>query len=408
LVQHVHLYLRFGDLIALLAKTGSIYNPGRMKPSVWFHRIPWSIPLAIAGLMAIGLLGLARCEDFGDGGRHYLRQQMLWAVPGLLAILAATLPSYRRLSNWSYALFGVAVVMLVAVYLFRPVNGAHRWIRVGRIGFQPSEFAKLALVLALARHLMHRENYRHLRGLLVPLVLTALPALLVLKEPDLGTASIFLPVMIVMLFVAGARRGDLLCVVLAGLALLPLFWTQMSPYQKSRVKVLLNPPQPGQRPSAESYQLYQGRQMMALGGPWGSIWSAPTTDDMAVYHLPEDHTDFIFCVIGERFGVPGLAVVLLLYGWIVWRTALVAMETREPFGRLLATGVAALLAAQVLINTGVTVGLLPVTGLPLPMVSYGGSGLLTHCLALGLVLNVALRPGYEVTNEPFRYRVQGI
>ncbi len=145
--------------------------------------------------------------------------------------------------------------------------------------------------------------------------------------------------------------------------------------------------------------------MAALGGPWGSIVSGSPTDDMAVYRLPEDHTDFIFCVLGERFGLPGLAVVLLLYGLIVWQTVAVAMATREPFGRLLAAGVAALLAVQVLINTGVTVGLLPVTGLPLPLVSYGGSGLLTHCLALGLVLNVALRPGYEVTNEPFRYRV---
>jgi cell division protein FtsW (lipid II flippase) len=147
--------------------------------------------------------------------------------------------------------------------------------------------------------------------------------------------------------------------------------------------------------------------MMALGGAWGSFFSGSPTDDTAIYQLPEDHTDFIYCVIGERFGLPGLGLVLLLYGWIIWRTACIAMETREPFGRLLAAGVAALLSVEVLINTGVTVGLLPVTGLPLPMVSYGGSGLLAHGLAIGLVLNVALRPGYEVTNEPFRYHIVG-
>jgi cell division protein FtsW (lipid II flippase) len=355
----------------------------------------------------MGLLGLARCEDFGDGGRHYLHQQLLWAALGMAAMLAATLPSYRRLCQWSYAIFGLAILLLLAVYFCRSVNGAHRWVRWGRVGVQPSEFAKLAFVLVLSRYLMYRENYRRLRGMLVPLALTSLPVLLVLKEPDLGTAAVFLPVMLILLLVAGARRADLLRVLIAGALLLPLFWMQMSPYQKSRVQVLMHPPAPGQKPAADAYQLYQGRQMMALGGPWGSFFSGTPTDDTAVYHLPEDHTDFIFCVLGERFGLPGLALILLLYAWIVWRTVAVAMDTREPFGRLLAAGVAALLAVQVLINTGVTVGLLPVTGLPLPMVSYGGSGLVAHCLALGLVLNVALRPGYEVTNEPFRWEVSG-
>jgi rod shape determining protein RodA len=376
-----------------------------VKPALWTRRIPWSIPLAAAGLMVLGLLGLARCEDFGDGGRHYLRQQVLWAALSMLAMFAATLPSYRRLGHGSYLIFGLALLMLVLVYFFRPINGAHRWVRLGRFSFQPSEFAKLAFVLVLGRYLMYRENYRRLRGLLVPLALTAVPVLLVLKEPDLGTASVFLPVMFVMLLVAGARRRDLLGVLMAGVVLLPLFWMQMSPYQKSRIKVLLNPPAPGQKLSAETYQLYQGRQMMALGGSWGSFISGQRSDDTALYYLPEDHTDFIYCVIGERFGLPGLGLVLLLYGAIICRTAAIAMETREPFGRLLAVGVTALFAVQVLINTGVTVGLLPVTGLPLPLVSYGGSGLLVHGLALGLVLNVALRPGYEMTNEPFRYQV---
>ena len=122
--------------------------------------------------MGLGLLGLARCEDFGDGGRHYLRQQMLWAALGMMAMLAATLPSYRRLCHWSYAIFGLAVLLLVAVYFFRPVNGAHRWVRWGHVGLQPSEFAKVAFVLVLGRYLMYRENYRRLRGLLVPLALT--------------------------------------------------------------------------------------------------------------------------------------------------------------------------------------------------------------------------------------------
>ena len=357
-------------------------GPTLVKPAVWMHRIPWGIPLAAAGLMAIGLLGLARCEDFGDGQRHYLRQQVLWAALGLIAMLAATLPSYRRLCHWSYAIFTLAILSLLSVYFFPSVNGAHRWLRWGRIGLQPSAFATVAFVLTLGRYLMYRENYRRFRGLLVPLALATLPILLILKEPDLGTASVFLPVLFLLLLVAGARRADLLGVLAAGLVLVPLFWLQMSPYQKSRVRVLFHPPVAGQKPSAEAYQSYQARQVMALGGPCGSLFSAGPPADMAVYRLPEDHTDFIFCVLGERFGLPGLALVLALYGAIVWQTAAVAVQTREPFGRLLAAGVAALVAVQVLINTGVTVGLLPVTGLPLPLVSYGGSGMLAHCLAI--------------------------
>jgi cell division protein FtsW (lipid II flippase) len=143
--------------------------------------------------------------------------------------------------------------------------------------------------------------------------------------------------------------------------------------------------------------------LTALGGMWGSLLAGQPTDDPAAYHLPEARTDFIFCVVGERLGLVGLAAVLGLFGLLAWQGTAIALRTREPFGRLLAVGVTTLLAAQVLINTGMTVGLLPITGLSLPLVSYGGSGLLAHGIALGLLLNVGLRPGYEVTNEPFRY-----
>jgi cell division protein FtsW (lipid II flippase) len=375
-----------------------------VKPAEWIRRIPWTIPLLAAALMAMGLLGLARCEDFGDEARHYLRQQSAWAAVGLAVMFAATLVSYRRIAAWSYLVFAASVVLLVLVYFFPTVNGAHRWLKFGRLGVQPSEFAKVALVCALARYLMYRENYRRFRGLLPPLALATVPVLLILKEPDLGTAAVFLPVLLAMLLVAGARRGDLMRLVAAGVVLLPLFWMQMSPYQKSRVTVLLHPPVAGEKPSANAYQTYQARTVMALGGPWGSFISGQPTENMSVYRLPEDNSDFILCVLIERYGLPGLAVILALYGLLVWRVAAVAVEAREPFGRLLAAGVAALIAVQVLMNAGVTVGLLPVTGLPLPLVSHGGSGLVAHCLALGLVINVALRPGYEMSNEPFRWR----
>ena len=376
-----------------------------MKPTLWARRLPWSILLIGVLLIGLGLVGIARCEQLSDGSGRFLRQQTVYAALGLAAMLGLSVPNYRMLGRFSYALFLLSLLLLVVVYFFPPVNNAHRWIRVGPVGLQPSEFAKIALVLAMARYLMYRENYRRLRGLFVPLALGLLPVVLILREPDLGTALVFLPVIFAMLFAAGARRVDLACVLVAAVATLPLLWTQMSVEQKSRVTALAEQPAADERPSDNAYHLHQAKRMLALGGVWGSFVVGEPTDDRAAYRLPEARTDFIFCVLGERFGLPGLALVLVLFGLLAWRGLAVAMATREPFGRLVAVGIVALLAVEVLINTGMTVGLLPITGLSLPLISYGGSGLLAHSIAIGLLLNIGLRPGYEVTNEPFRHVV---
>ena len=367
--------------------------------------MPWSILVIGMSLVCLGWLALARCEDLAQGSGRLLRQQMLFSALALAAMLALSLPNYRIFCRLSYVAFAVSLLLLVLTYFFPPINRAHRWIRVGPVGLQPSEFAKVAFVLALARYLMYRQNYRRLRGLVVPLALTMLPVLLILREPDLGTAAVFVPVLLVMLFAAGARRGDLLRVALLGMLLMPPLWTQMSREQKSRVTALLDQPAAAQTPSDDAYHLHRAKRMLALGGCWGSLLTGRPTDDPAAYRLPEARSDFIFCVLGERFGLPGLAAMLGLFGLLVWRGLCVAAATREPFGRLLAVGIVALLAVEVLINTAMTVGLLPVTGLSLPLISYGGSGLLAHGIALGLLLNVGLRPGYEVTKEPFRYVV---
>jgi cell division protein FtsW (lipid II flippase) len=206
-----------------------------------------------------------------------------------------------------------------------------------------------------------------------------------------------------MLFAAGARSEDLGKLLFVGLLLAPLLWSQMSREQRSRVTSLLTQTPAGKKPGGDGYQLYQSKQMLALGGWRGSALDGDAVDDHGVYHLPEAHTDFIFSVLGERYGLLGAAGVLLIYVWLVFSGLRVAAGTREPFGRLLAVGCSALIGVQALVNTGMAVGLLPVTGLSLPLVSYGGSGILAHALAVGLMMNVGMRPGYEVTREPFRW-----
>jgi len=374
-----------------------------VKPADWTRRLPWTIVLLAAALTALGWLAIARYGELADQSSRWLRQQLLWSAVGLPAMLAISAANYRVLCRYSYAVYAASIGLLAAVYFFPPVNGAHRWIRLGPMGLQPSEFAKLAFVLVLARYLMYRDNYRWLPGLMAPLGLALLPVLLILREPDLGTAAVFLPVLFAMLFVAGARRRDLAAVLLAGLAVCPLLWTQMSREQKSRVTALLDQPAAGEEPDDDAYHLYRAKQMRALGGIWGSALSGTADDAPPALHLPYARNDFVLCVLGERLGLVGIAVVLGAFALLVHRAVGIAAATREPFGRLVAAGVAALLAVEVAVNAGMTVGLLPVTGLSLPLVSYGGSGLLAHCLALGLLLSVGARPGYEVTAEPFRY-----
>jgi cell division protein FtsW (lipid II flippase) len=354
--------------------------------------------------MAAGWLGISRAEEFGRGEPRFADQQLIWCALSITVLLAATRFNYQRLQRWGYVAFAGAIALLAAVYLAPPINGAHRWIRLGPIGLQPSEFAKVAYVVAMARYLMWRENHRRFRGLLVPLATTLLPVLLILKEPDLGTAMIFLPVLLAMLCAAGARSGDLCKLALVGILLAPFLWSQMSREQRSRVTSLVGQTPAGEKPGGDGYQLYQAKQMLALGGWQGSLWAGDAVDDPGVYHLPEAHTDFIFSVLGERFGLWGLAGLLTLYCVLVAGGLRIAAATREPFGRLLCVGLIALLGVQALVNTGMAVGLLPVTGLSLPLASYGGSSLLATALAIGLVLNVGMRPGYDVTAEPFRWR----
>ncbi|MBN2291543.1 MAG: FtsW/RodA/SpoVE family cell cycle protein, partial [Pirellulales bacterium] len=196
-----------------------------MKTSVWFNRIPWSIPLIALVLILVGCLGIDRYADLTGTGQSLLSRQLIWAVIAVAAMFAVTVPDYRVLCRWSYIIFLFAIFLLVAVYFFPPINAARRWIRIGPLGLQPSEFAKVAYVLALSRYLMYRENYRRLRGLFFPLMITLGPVLLILREPDLGTALVFFPVLFVMLFVAGARRRDLFLVAAAGLLLLPFLWS---------------------------------------------------------------------------------------------------------------------------------------------------------------------------------------
>ena len=365
-------------------------------------RVPWSVVAAATALVVLGLAGISRGDQLAGSGAYFTRQ-LVWVGLAIPALIAAAWVPYRSLRPVSYLLFGVTIVLLLLVFLMPARGGARRWIPLGLFDMQPSELAKLTFILALSHYLMYRRNFRRFLGLFTPFLLTLIPLVLVLKEPDLGTALLFLPMLLAMLLAAGARLRHLMLIGIMGVAVTPVLWLGMNAEQKSRVVSLLTQVENGPVPRGDGYHLYQSKRMLSLGGTWGSELSGMPIDDPAAYHLPAARTDFVFCLIGERFGLFGSLLTLAIYAVLVVKGLAIAHSTREPFGRLLATGIVTLLATQAIINTGMTVGLMPITGMTLPLVSYGGSSLLATAIALGLLINVAIRPGYEVTAEPFRF-----
>ncbi|HZZ27709.1 MAG TPA: FtsW/RodA/SpoVE family cell cycle protein [Pirellulales bacterium] len=356
------------------------------------RRYPWLILTVAIVLLFLGWKVLARCEQINDGANRLVPQQVVWSILGLGLLVLTSLLDYRHFARYSSKMYWVTVGCLVAVYFFPTINGAHRWIRAGGLGLQPSEFAKVILVISLARLLMHQDlpaGFVH--TMLRPLGMTALPMLLVLKEPDLGTSLVFLPVLFAILFVAGARRRDMFRLAVAAVLLLPLLWAQISHDQRSRVIALWEQNPPREPATSDGFHLDQAKRMLSLGEVWGSIFSPVLDDDAIAARLPEAQTDSIFCVLTERFGIAGSGFVLLLFASLAAKCLHVAGQTDERFGRLLTVGVAALFASEVCINAGMMVGLLPVTGLALPLFSYGGSDLIAHLWALGLVASVARR-----------------
>ncbi len=374
-----------------------------MRASSSWRPIPWSLLLCVAGLLAMGISGIARGDEL-NGDTSFCRKQLVWLAIVLPTGTLCTLFNYRVLARSGLGMLLGCIVLLLAVYLCPSINGSRRWIPLGFFNFQPSEPAKLAFILALAGHLRFQENYRSWSGLLIPFMLTLVPLGLILREPDLGTALLFLPVLYAMLFAAGARPRHLALLTFLGLLLVPVLWMGMSAEQRSRVTAVFQQRDGGPTPQGDGYHLHQAKQVLALGGAWGSEFGDEVEHDSSAYHLPAAQTDFIFCMIGERWGLGGCLLTLLLYLVMFAQGLKIAAGTKEPFGRLVAVGTVALLATQTIINTGMTVGLMPITGLTLPLVSYGGSSLLSTGIALGLLVNIAVRPGYELSGEPFRFR----
>jgi cell division protein FtsW (lipid II flippase) len=532
-----------------------------MLRSDYWYRFPWLLVGAALILVGLGLAGIYAATDGRADCPALLKglaqKQVVFIALSLAVFVLALAPSYVRLARYSYHLYGVSLALLAVLAVMRrfdlvlpdiiyPTNHAYSWIAIpGVMKFQPSELTKIAFIMALAYYLRHRKNYRTFRGLLVPFLMALAPTALVLYQPDLGTAMMFLPVLFLMLFAAGARGKHLLAIILMGLAMVPIFYSSMKGYQRMRIDSWLlsscaerlrfgiaehrelptdeaaepGAPEPeasepaapepaagaaGDAQTAQDsapaedtpllpqrardaqepqrarkaralpltpeeqaqlveeitsswrfrlwrlataiswgkdkaefvearrrlfaaletgpgpasfnalrmffgsllndtgHQLFQAKIAVGGGGMIGRGWLAGSQTRYGF--LPQAHTDFLFPTLAEQFGLIGALGILLLYGILCVLGLDVSFSTTEPYGKLLVVGVVGLVASQSFLNMAMSIGLMPITGIPLPFMSYGGSSLLSSFLALGLLCNVALRRLFLIAPRPFEWR----
>ena len=362
------------------------------------------------------------------------QKQLVFAAAGLFCLIFVNVFNYQRLGPISYLLYGIILIMLALLLVDRVINlpfvheryGIRRWFKIG-FGFmiQPSEFCKIAYILALAWYLRFRSNYRKFFGLVGPFALTLLAMVLILLEPDLGTVLLMMPILFSMLFVAGAKVKHLVLILCMGLAVSPILWLFMPSYQRMRISSVLlqnkkvfkaaknhewlaeilvrEPDKLRTWERNDGYQLLQSKQAIASGGIKGYGFAKGPYLQIPYINLPEPHNDMIFATIAHQFGFFGCAGVLTLYVIIIACAIELAWLNTDPFGRLVAVGIAAMLAVQVLVNVGMTLGLMPITGLTLPLVSYGGSSLVVNLIAIGLVNNIGKHRPFSVAKKPFEF-----
>jgi rod shape determining protein RodA len=313
-------------------------------------------------------------------------KQVLWMSAGMLLVFLIIRWDYFKLQDIAWPLYFMSVTLLVLVFLTPARLGAHRWIRMAGFNFQPSELAKLSTLLVLARFFAtHRVEYAPKRDLCMPFILVGVPLLLILKEPDLGTAILLVPSFLTMLYLWGFPVKRLFILIGAGILASPVFFYFLKDYQKSRLLVFVNP---NADPLGAGYTIIQSKIAIGSGGFWGKGFLGGTQN--MLNFLPERHTDFIFGVVGEEGGFLAGLAVLCLFGFIVRKGFDICGQTPDRFGSQLACGITTLVGTQAVINLGMTMGLLPVVGVPLPLVSYGGSSVIITMIFIGILLNIKM------------------
>jgi rod shape determining protein RodA len=360
--------------------------------------------LLIDPLLVVAALGLVACSlvtlhvatrGLAAGPGYYVQRQAIYAAFGLLVAVVLASFDYSRLREYKFAFFGTMIALNVVVFGTPPINGSRRWIPLPFLQFQSSEFGKLLLILALSAFAVDRARRLHERRTTARIMLLALiPALIVIPQPDLGTALVYAAIGFMILFVAGTSWKQLTALVTLGvvsvaivLAGAPALGVHvLKPYQVQRLTGFLNP---SSNPQNQTYNIHESLIAIGSGEKTGrGIAGAKQTE---LNFLPAPSTDFVFAALGETYGFVGAALVLSLYALLIWRALRILTMAKNLFGSLVAGGILAMLMFQVFVNVGMTIGIMPITGVPLPLMSYGGSSVLVTFIALGLLQSIHIQ-----------------
>jgi len=355
-----------------------------------FTHFDWALLGMVLVLASIGILNLYSATSGGEAfGTPLYLKQIFWLLIGLVMMIIIAFIEYRFYADFAYIIYVVAIFFLLAVLGYGIItSGAQRWVKIGAISFQPSEFVKLSFILAMANFFQRpssREGYS-LKHLPFPFLLLLVPMIMILKQPDLGTAVILLLIFFSILIFVKVRWSSLLTMVLAGGALIPLLWNFLKEYQKRRIITFFNP---SLDPLGAGYHLIQSKIAVGSGGIMGKGFMKGTQSKLGF--LPEQQTDFIFSALGEEWGLIGALIVVGLYFALILWGLRIAVQAKDRFGAILALGVVSMLFWHIFINIGMVIGMMPVVGIPLPLLSYGGSFFISTFIGIGLLLNVSMR-----------------
>jgi rod shape determining protein RodA len=357
------------------------------------YHFDWSLLILTLAILGWGLATIFSATEArahtGFFNNPLVVRQSLYAAAGFVGMIVVILVDYRRLERYAYVVYAAVVLLVLAVPIVGTVGGgARRWINLGPVSIQPSEMVKVAVVIAFARYFHRAQSTGDVRFVdaIPAFLLLALPGAFVLAQPDLGTVGVITIVAFSVLFCAGLRIRVFLVLGAIAAAAVPLLWGHLKTYQQQRVLTFLSPEMD---PLGAGYHVIQSKIAIGSGQFWGKGFLHGTQNKLNF--IPEQHTDFIFSVFAEEWGYVGAVVLLGLYGALVVRGLFVAYRAKDRFGALLAFGVVSIVFWQVVINVGMTSGILPVVGITLPFFSYGGSSLTTMMIAVGLMINVNMR-----------------